>query len=102
MYGLFVSEPPGAQPARFEPFPLLNLITPTRIAWAADSTRLLVFSWGEAKIYLVSLADRTVKAMAAEGRVDVSWGGDPRFAVVARPSSTAPGRPRRSAAWPSR
>ena len=45
-YGLFLSEPPGADPVRFEPFPLLNLITPTRIAWAADSTRLLVFGGG--------------------------------------------------------
>jgi Tol biopolymer transport system component len=88
-YGLFLSDPPGAEPVRFEPFPLLNLITPTRIAWAANSNGLLVFSSGAAKIFLVSLTDQSVRQLPAEGRVDVSWGVDPRFAVVARPSTTA-------------
>jgi eukaryotic-like serine/threonine-protein kinase len=89
MYGLFLSEPPGAEPVRFEPFPLLNLITPTRITWAADSTRLLVFSAGARQITFVSLADQSIRQMPVEGRVDMSWGVDPRFAVVARPSPTA-------------
>ena len=89
MYGLFLSEPPGAEPVRFEPFPLLNLITPARLAWAADSSRLLVFSSAGAKISVVSLADQRVRDLPVEGRLDLSWGRDPRFAVVARPSLTA-------------
>jgi hypothetical protein len=89
MYGLSVSEPPGAGPVRFEPFLLLNLITPTRIAWAADSVRLLVYSAGSRRITLVSLTDQSVREMPVEGRADVSWGLDPRFAVVARPSPHA-------------
>jgi eukaryotic-like serine/threonine-protein kinase len=89
MYGLFISEPPDMEPVRFEPFPLLNLIMPTRIAWAANSNELLVFSPGESKIFLVSLTDQSVRQLPAEGRVDVSWGVDSRFAVVARPSMTA-------------
>jgi Tol biopolymer transport system component len=88
-YGLFLSEPPGAGPVRFEPFPLLNLITPARLAWAADSTRLLVFSAGDSRVSLVSLTDQGVREMSVDLRVDMSWGLDPRFAVVARPSSTA-------------
>jgi Tol biopolymer transport system component len=89
VYGLFLSEPPGTSPVRFEPFPVRNLITPTRIAWAADSARLLVFGWGVQNITLVSLTDHSVREMPAEGRVDMSWGADPRFAVVARPALTA-------------
>jgi Tol biopolymer transport system component len=89
MYGLFLSQPPGAEPVRFEPLPLRNLITPTRIAWAADSARMLVFGWGAPKIDLVSLTDQSVRGMPIEGRVDMSWGLDPHFAVVARPSLTA-------------
>jgi eukaryotic-like serine/threonine-protein kinase len=88
-YGLFLSEPPGADPVRFDPFPLLNLITPTRIAWAADSTRLLVFSAGSARVDVVALGDRSVRPLPVEGRVDFSWGRDPRFAVAARSSLTA-------------
>jgi Tol biopolymer transport system component len=88
-YGLFLSDPPGSAPVRFEPFPLLNLITPTRITWAADSTRLLVFSAGNSSVSLVSLTDQSVRQMPVDARVDMSWGLDPRFAVVARPSSTA-------------
>ena len=49
VYGLFFSDPPGAEPVRFEPFPLLNLITPTRLAWAANSAELLVFVRGHGK-----------------------------------------------------
>ena len=46
VYGLFLSDPPGAEPVRFEPFPLLHLVTPTRLAWAANSAELLVFTAG--------------------------------------------------------
>jgi Tol biopolymer transport system component len=88
-YGLFVSEPPGAPPVRFDPFPLLQLITPTRVAWSADSSRLLVFAAGTSRLYMVALADRTVKEFPVSSRVDLSWGADPRFAVIARPSPTA-------------
>ena len=45
-YGLFLSEPPGAEPVRVEVFPLLHLIQPTRLAWSADSARLLVQELG--------------------------------------------------------
>lgn len=88
-YGLFLSEPPGVEPVRFEPFPLLNLITPTRIGWAADSSRLLVFSSNPSLIRLVSLTTGSVTPLPADGRVDLAWGGDPRFAVVARTSGAA-------------
>jgi len=88
-YGLFLSEPPGAPPVRFDPFPLLHLITPTRVAWSADSSRLLVFGAGSSRLYVVSLAERTVNQFPVSGRVDLSWGADPHFAVVARPSPTA-------------
>ena len=88
-YGLFLSDPPGATPVRFEPLPLYNLITPTRLTWAPDSNRLLVFSSGPTLIHLVALKEQRVTAMPAEGRVDLAWGAHPRFAVAARPSSTA-------------
>jgi WD40 repeat protein len=88
-YGLFVSDPLGAPPVRFDPFPLLHLITPTRVAWSADSSRLLVFGGGVSRLYVVSLADRIVNEFPVSGRVDLSWGPDPRFALVARPSPTA-------------
>ena len=87
-YGLFLSEPPGAEPVRFEPFPLLNLITPTRLAWDASSSRLLVYSAGPGRIDLVSLTDLSVRQIPVAGRADMSWAVDPRFAVVARPSAT--------------
>ena len=89
VYGLFFSDPPGAEPVRFEPFPLLHLVTPTRLAWAANSAELLVFTAGTAKIHRVSLRDQSVREFPVEGRLDVSWGLDPRFAVVARPTMTA-------------
>jgi hypothetical protein len=85
----FFSDPPGAEPVRFEPFPLLHLVTPTRLAWAANSAELLVFTAGTAKIHRVSLRDQSVREFPVEGRLDVSWGLDPRFAVVARPTMTA-------------
>jgi dipeptidyl aminopeptidase/acylaminoacyl peptidase len=88
-YGLFLSDPPGAPPVRFDPFPLLNLITPTRVTWAADANRLLVFSWGPARIRLVSLKEQRVTEIPVEGRVDLSWGADPRYAVAARVVPTA-------------
>jgi dipeptidyl aminopeptidase/acylaminoacyl peptidase len=89
MYGLFLSEPPGAEPVRFEAFPLRNLITPTRIAWSADATRLLVSSSNPALIHVVSLAANTVKEVPFDDPLDISWGVDPRLAVVARPSQSS-------------
>lgn len=70
---------------RVEPFPFLNLITPTRIAWTGDSTRLLVFSSGPARLHLVSPAAGTVRQLPAEGRTDLSFSADPGFAVAAQP-----------------
>ncbi|HXW05597.1 MAG TPA: protein kinase [Vicinamibacterales bacterium] len=89
MYGLFLSDPPGAEPVRFEPFPLRNLITPTRMAWSPDGTRLLAFSSGPALLHLVSLTARSHRTMPALSRMDISWGTDPSFAIAARPSTTA-------------
>ena len=88
-YGLFFSEPPGADPVRFDAFALENLVTPVRLAWAADSARLLVFSSVGPRIDVVSLADRSVRPLPVGSRVDLSWGRDPRFAVAARSTLTA-------------
>jgi WD40-like Beta Propeller Repeat len=74
---------------RFDSFKLLHLITPTRLAWSADSSRLIVFAGGASRLYMVSLADRTVNEFPVSDRVDLSWGADPRFAVIARPTQTA-------------
>jgi serine/threonine protein kinase/Tol biopolymer transport system component len=85
-YGLFLSQPPGAEPVRVESFPLLHLITPTRVAWSADSGRLLVASSGPSNVYVVSLATGKVSRLPVAGAPDVSFTGDPRFAVAALPS----------------
>jgi serine/threonine protein kinase/WD40 repeat protein len=84
-YGLFFSEPPGAQPVRFEKFPLRHLIQPTRIAWSSDSTRLLVFTSSPPGINVVSPPTGQIRTLPMERRTDVSVSADPRFAVVAQP-----------------
>ena len=88
-YGLFLSEPPGAEPVRVEVFPLLNLIQPTRLAWSSDSARLLVFSSGAAQIRVVWPSEKKIKEIPLDRRTDVSVSADPRFAVVAQPSLEA-------------
>ena len=88
-YGLFLSEPPGAEPVRVEVFPLLHLIQPTRLAWSADSARLLVFSSGPAQIRVVWPSEKKIKELPLDRRTDVSVSADPRFAVVAQPSLEA-------------
>jgi Tol biopolymer transport system component len=84
-HGLFLSEPPGAEPVRFEAFPLLHLIAPTSIAWSADSTRLLVFTSGPARIHVVSPAAGTATQMPGVARMDMSFAAGRKFAVVAQP-----------------
>ena len=88
-YGLFLSEPPGAEPVRLEAFPLRDLIQPTRVAWSPDSARLLIFSSGPAQIHVVWPSERKIKQIPLDRRTDVSMSADPRFAVVAQPSLEA-------------
>jgi Tol biopolymer transport system component len=88
-YGLFLSEPPGAEPVRFEAFPLKHLVTPTRVAWAVDSNELMIFSSNPAQIHVVRLSDGTIRQMPMDTRTDMSLSSDGRFAVVAQPTFTA-------------
>jgi serine/threonine protein kinase/Tol biopolymer transport system component len=85
-YGLFLSSPPGADPVRFEPFALEHLVTPTRLAWSRDSTRMIVYTSNPPRTHMVRPDAGQITVNPAEGRTDVSFSADPTFAVVAQPS----------------
>jgi Tol biopolymer transport system component len=88
-YGLFLAEPAGAEPVRFDPFPLKHLITPTRVAWSSDSTRLLVFSSSPSEIHVVLPSESKIRQLPLQARTDISLSKDARFAVIAQPSPDA-------------
>jgi Tol biopolymer transport system component/tRNA A-37 threonylcarbamoyl transferase component Bud32 len=81
---LFMSSPPGAEPAPVDVFPRLHLIQPTRLAWSADSTHLLVITPIPFEARVVWPNERRVTTFPILAPTDASYSRDGIHAVVAR------------------